>query len=202
MEVNQLANAFVVAGLQPGDRMAMLSKNSIEYAVMYFAASKAGIVPVPVNYRLAADAWAYIMNDAQAKLVMASAAYVDAVNSFRGELQTATTFISIGAGAVDGWLDYRSWIEDRPATPPIATFASTMTCTRCTRAVRWAAQRAVLTYGAVSANLTQVEPIARAAPGERFLIVGAALPRRGRGDGVLVREVGRHALHPGGFQPC
>ena len=68
-EVNRLANAFVGAGLQPGDRMAMLSKNSIEHAVM-FAASKAGIVPV--NYRLAADAWAYILNDAQAKLVMAS----------------------------------------------------------------------------------------------------------------------------------
>ncbi len=171
-EVNRLANAFVGAGLQPGDRMAMLSKNSIEYAVMYFAASKAGIVPVPVNYRLAADAWTYIMNDAQAKLVMASAAYVDAVNSFRGELQTATTFISIGAGAVDGWLDYQAWIEDCPATPPDRHVrVDDDVYQMYTSGTTGRPKGAVLTHGAVSANLTQVEPIARAAPGERFLIV-------------------------------
>ena len=52
-EANQLANAFVAAGIEVGDRVAMLSKNSVEYAVFYFGASAAGAVPVPLNYRLA-----------------------------------------------------------------------------------------------------------------------------------------------------
>ena len=52
--VNQIANALIDAGLAKGDRVAFLSKNSIEYALFYYAASKAGVVPVPLNYRLAA----------------------------------------------------------------------------------------------------------------------------------------------------
>ena len=54
VQVNKLANALVSAGLQVGDRIAVLSKNSIEYAVLYYACSKAGIAPVPLNYRLPA----------------------------------------------------------------------------------------------------------------------------------------------------
>lgn len=171
-EVNRLANAFIGAGLQPGDRMAMLSKNSIEYAFMYFAASKAGVVPVPVNYRLAEQQWAYVMNDAQAKLVMVSAAYVDAVNGFRNELENATTFISVGAGSVDGWLDYQSWIADCPMTPPDRYVRDEDDVYQMyTSGTTGHPKGAVLTHGAVSANLTQVESIAQAAPGERFLIV-------------------------------
>jgi acyl-CoA synthetase (AMP-forming)/AMP-acid ligase II len=63
-EVNRLAHALIGAGLEPGDRIAMLSKNSIEYALMYYAASKAGVAPVPMNYRLAPPEWTYIINDA------------------------------------------------------------------------------------------------------------------------------------------
>jgi acyl-CoA synthetase (AMP-forming)/AMP-acid ligase II len=52
-EVHQLAHALVSAGLQMGDRVAILAKNRLEYILLYFTASKAGVVPVPLNYRLA-----------------------------------------------------------------------------------------------------------------------------------------------------
>ena len=38
--VNRLANAFVAAGLGVGDRVAVHSKNSIEYVLIYFAARR------------------------------------------------------------------------------------------------------------------------------------------------------------------
>src|SRR5712692_6095769 len=71
-ETNRLANAFVSAGLQIGDRIAMLSKNSIEYVLLYFAAARVGVVPVPLNYRLAPAEWRYILNDAGAKALFAA----------------------------------------------------------------------------------------------------------------------------------
>ena len=52
-EAHRVANALASAGLQPGDRVAILSQNSIEYAVFYYGASECGVVPVPLNYRLA-----------------------------------------------------------------------------------------------------------------------------------------------------
>lgn len=71
-QINRLASAFSSAGISKGDRVAVLSKNSIEYVILYFAASKAGVVPVPLNYRLAPREWTYIINDSQAKMVIST----------------------------------------------------------------------------------------------------------------------------------
>ena len=60
-EVDRLAAAFRASGLQPGDRVALLSRNSLEYPMLYFAASKAGLVSVPLNVRLVPGDWAYIV---------------------------------------------------------------------------------------------------------------------------------------------
>jgi acyl-CoA synthetase (AMP-forming)/AMP-acid ligase II len=68
-EVHQLAHALVGAGLQIGDRVAILAKNRLESLLLYFAASKTGVVPVPLNYRLAPPEWAYILQDAQVRLL-------------------------------------------------------------------------------------------------------------------------------------
>src|SRR3972149_2988271 len=87
-ECNRLASAFASAGLSAGDRVALLSKNSIEYALFFYAASKAGVVPVPLNYRLAAPEWGYIINDAEAKMLVAAAAYVGVADGFRHELKS------------------------------------------------------------------------------------------------------------------
>ncbi len=116
-EVNRLAHALIGAGLQPGDRIAVLSKNSIEYAVMYYAASKAGVVPVPMNYRLAPPEWTYIINDAGAKLIMASSAYAGAIDDIKGDLDHAKTFVCVGGDAPSGWHAYRAFVDGQPATP-------------------------------------------------------------------------------------
>ncbi|MAF37752.1 MAG: hypothetical protein CL696_02525 [Chloroflexi bacterium] len=47
-----MANAFTSSGIKKGDQVAFLSKNSIEYAFMFYAGAKSGVVPVPMNYRL------------------------------------------------------------------------------------------------------------------------------------------------------
>ncbi len=48
-QANRIARAFIAAGLGVGDRIAILSKNCIEFALLYFAASKAGVVTRPIN---------------------------------------------------------------------------------------------------------------------------------------------------------
>src|SRR5262245_36697590 len=94
-EANRLANGFVEAGLERGDRIAVLGKNSIDYAVLYFAASKAGVVPVPLSYRLAPPEWTYILNDARARVLIASADYVSAADTIRSEMKSVERFIAM-----------------------------------------------------------------------------------------------------------
>ncbi len=116
-EANRLGNALIDAGLGIGDRFAYLSKNSIDMAIMYLAASKAGAVPVPLNYRLAPPEWAYIINDAGAKLVIACGEYPKGIESARDQLKTARRFIALG-DVPENWDSYRDWVGAQSASPP------------------------------------------------------------------------------------
>lgn len=48
---NRLANALIGQGVRPGDRVALLDQNSIEFLEATYAISKAGAVSVPLGYR-------------------------------------------------------------------------------------------------------------------------------------------------------
>jgi acyl-CoA synthetase (AMP-forming)/AMP-acid ligase II len=58
------------AGLQPGDRCAVLARNAIEYLLLYVAASRAGVVLVPLNPRSAPAEWDLVVADATAMLLV------------------------------------------------------------------------------------------------------------------------------------
>ncbi|MCH7522957.1 MAG: long-chain-fatty-acid--CoA ligase, partial [Chloroflexi bacterium] len=157
---------------QIGVRLACLSKNSIEHALLFYAASKAGVVPVPLNYRLAAPEWAYIINDAQAKMLIASAAYVSIADGFRSELMTVERFIAIGADGAEGWDDYHRWVADQPDTAPDRVVTDEHDVYQLyTSGTTGHPKGAVLTHGAVSAQLHQVQLVVQGTPGERALIV-------------------------------
>jgi len=66
---NAVARGLTRAGLKPGDRVGILSLNRVEFVSTLLGAMRAGIVPVPVNVKLAADSVAYILNDAGVRVV-------------------------------------------------------------------------------------------------------------------------------------
>ena len=57
----RLANAFLGLGLVRGDRVAVLAYNCVEWAEIYVAAAKAGLIAVPINFRLSAAEVAFIV---------------------------------------------------------------------------------------------------------------------------------------------
>lgn len=173
-EVNRLANALASGDLQVGDRIAVLSKNSIEFAQLYYACSKAGVVPVPLNYRLAPGEWSYIANDAGAKLLLASDEYAGAIDGIRGELKTVERFLVIDGGGGAGWEDYRAWVAGQPDSSPERAGEVTAdhdVYQMYTSGTTGHPKGAVLTHSALSANLTQITMMIKAAPGERALVV-------------------------------
>ena len=68
---SQLAAGFVAKlGLAPGDRVAILDKNSAAYLELFFALDKAGLVAAPLNWRLTPHEVKQIIDDIKPRLIV------------------------------------------------------------------------------------------------------------------------------------
>jgi acyl-CoA synthetase (AMP-forming)/AMP-acid ligase II len=99
---DRLACSLVQAGVAAGTRVAYLSKNAIEFGLAYFAASKAGVVLVPLNYRLVPREWATIVDDAAAEIVFAETEFTAGVDSVRDRLSSVQRWVCVDGDAA-GW---------------------------------------------------------------------------------------------------
>ena len=66
----RLAAGFAAGGLRPGDRVATLARNCPEQVEVFFACAAAGLVLVPLNWRLTAAELAYQLGDADPAVLL------------------------------------------------------------------------------------------------------------------------------------
>ena len=99
--------ALQAFGVKPGDRVAYIAPNTHAQLESFYAVPQIGAVLVPINYRLIADDFAYIINHSGARIVCVHSDYLDAVTSIRSQLPTVEQFIAL-EGAKEGWLDYEA----------------------------------------------------------------------------------------------
>jgi acyl-CoA synthetase (AMP-forming)/AMP-acid ligase II len=64
--VGRICNLFMSLGLRKGDHVAIFLPNSIEYAYLYHALSKCGLVMVPLNQFLRGESLRYIIDHSDA----------------------------------------------------------------------------------------------------------------------------------------
>lgn len=84
---NRVAHGLLALGIQPGDRVAILDRNSPEQFDILFGVSKARAVCVPVNWRLAPREIAVVLNDARASVLFAGAEYLSIIKDIGDELK-------------------------------------------------------------------------------------------------------------------
>lgn len=74
--VSRLANSLRGdLGLQKGDRVAILSRNCIQYMEIMFAAARCGLIALPLNWRLSEPEMARLLEDGEPAVVFSSAEY-------------------------------------------------------------------------------------------------------------------------------
>ena len=103
-------------GVKRGDRVAYISPNTHAQLESFYAAPQIGAVLVPVNYRLTADDFVYLINHSGAKIVCAHTDYLDAIDGIRSQLPNVSAFVALENGANrQGWLDYETLLADSSA---------------------------------------------------------------------------------------
>jgi acyl-CoA synthetase (AMP-forming)/AMP-acid ligase II len=116
----RLANALIGLGLDKGDRVAILAYNCLQWLEIYTAVAKAGLVAVPVNFRLVGPEIRYIVENAEAAAFIVEDDLLDRVEGIRADLALPDDrYIHFGADTTPaGYLSYEDLIARGSATEP------------------------------------------------------------------------------------
>lgn len=122
IRTNKLANGFLKSGLTKGDRLAILSNNSLEYMEVYGAAAKAGLVVVPLNFRLHPDDLLYIVKNSESKMLLLEDKYVEPTvaywESAVGKGINSIPHIFMGDAPPEGWSTFEDLVAMGEETYP------------------------------------------------------------------------------------
>ena len=98
-------------GVGRGDRVAYIAANTHAQLESFYAVPQLGAVLVPINYRLTAADFNYIVNHSGAKVLCVQAEYQEAVEAIRAELPAVEHFVNLDGAPREGWLDYEAELE-------------------------------------------------------------------------------------------
>jgi fatty-acyl-CoA synthase len=101
-------------GVQPGERVLVIAPNTHAMLEQFYAVPQIGAILVPVNYRLTAADFRYMIDHCEPVVVCAHADYIDTLESLRGELASVRHFVAL-EGEGRGWLDYEATLAAAPA---------------------------------------------------------------------------------------
>ena len=122
------SSALQRLGVRQGDRVAYIAPNTHAQLESFYAVPQLGAVLVPINFRLVADDFQYLIIHSGAKIVCTSTDHIAAVESIRPSLKEVAHFValdavsapSVTADRPGGWLDYETLLQsgdgdfDRP----------------------------------------------------------------------------------------
>jgi fatty-acyl-CoA synthase len=118
----RLANALQGLGLVKGDRVAILAYNCVEWMEIYAATANAGLVMVPINFRLLGGDIQYIVANSEAEAIIVQHDLVGRVDGIRADLRIPESrYIHFGGPAAPkGYRAYEDLIANASASDPEA----------------------------------------------------------------------------------
>lgn len=115
----RLANALLGIGLAKGDRVCVLAYNCIEWVEIYAACAYAGLVAVPINFRLVAPEIKYIIDNSEARALILQDEFIGTVEALKPDLQIPEkNYILFGARKAAGFSSYEDLIANGRDTAP------------------------------------------------------------------------------------
>jgi fatty-acyl-CoA synthase len=107
-------------GIQQGDRVGYISPNIHGHLEAYYAVPQLGAVLVPINYRLSAEDFVYILNHSGARMVCAHSDYLEMIDGIRSLIPGVEHFVALDARK-DGWIEYEAALASAASDFPRAT---------------------------------------------------------------------------------
>ena len=120
-ESNRVAHALIAAGISPGDRVSVLTKNHDRWFPVFFGSALARACLAPVNCRLSAAEIAFILDDARPKILFVGEELFDCALEAVADLAAPPRLIALH-GSHPGFEGFDDWLGDaadsQPNDPP------------------------------------------------------------------------------------
>jgi acyl-CoA synthetase (AMP-forming)/AMP-acid ligase II len=117
-QVNKLANGLLEKGVIKGEKVALMMKNSDHFVFSFFAIAKIGAVAVPVNFRLTSSEVQYILEQADAAVVICDMEFEETI-AVASESSDVRMVITIGEPSKENYFSYESALSTNDNEPEV-----------------------------------------------------------------------------------
>ena len=116
---NRLANFMRdELGVQPGDRVSIIAKNSIVFIDLFYGLPKIGAIFAPFNWRLTARELAYMVDDLEPTVLIVEPEFVPVAEEVRAEIHVEH-FVSLRGAEIPGAASYENGLEQASVQEPM-----------------------------------------------------------------------------------
>jgi acyl-CoA synthetase (AMP-forming)/AMP-acid ligase II len=200
------ARAFIAAGVQPGDRVAIWSPNVWEWVVAVLGLQSAGGVVVPINTRYKGAEAAYLLDRSRARLLLTVDGFLgnDYIGMLDGHdlphLERTVVLRGDGPSGAIGWADFvasgaevaRAEVDARVA----AVTPDDVSDILFTSGTTGNPKGAVCTHGQVVRAYADWAAVVGLRPGDRYLVINPFFHAFGYKAGIIASLTAGATLYP------
>ena len=100
LRTNQVANGLLALGVKPGDKVALMLPNRVEFLLGWFALNRIGAVNVPINVALRGEGLAYQIDQADCVALIVEDTWLDVVENVADRLPKVRHCVVVGTDGV------------------------------------------------------------------------------------------------------
>ena len=116
--VNRLAHGLLSLGVLPGDRVAIMAEDCVEFVIINYAVAKCGAVLVPLNFRYQNAEVVYVVNDSAPKLFFYESRFAGLIDETKGQFEPGIRLAVISGEGIDGGLTLYSLMDAQSVSEP------------------------------------------------------------------------------------
>jgi fatty-acyl-CoA synthase len=118
VRANRLANFLRdELGVQPGDRVSILARNSIVFIDLFYGLPKVGAIFAPFNWRLTARELTFMINDLEPKVLIVEPEFVGVVEEMKADIRVEH-YVSLRGAEMPGAVKYEDGVKQASGQEP------------------------------------------------------------------------------------
>ena len=162
-QVNALAGELSSRGVDKGDRIALLTKNSPAFMTILGAAAALGAILVPINFRLTAREVSYVLDDAEPVMLLFDREYEELLAELVSDFPSITERISFDSQQVSPFpmVDRQTFLEEVADSDPLVIIH--------TAAIQGKPRGALISHSNLLACMTQTAGVIGLDSGDIYL---------------------------------